>query len=258
MSSVDVREVLADGMRAASVRRLRRVLAAIEGPCAAAGLAATLEPAATRPASGAGEGDQTLDETGLDEDGWGASPRPAIVVGLTANGTAAQVSCDKRGGELAVVGVSRLASPAAAAALARAVRQGASPHCRTRSPASCARRWRASCARRCARRGSRRTRAERGVPRSARRRLARRRLAAGGGGARGALRRRAVCGRLRASRRDRRRGRRASARRVPGARPRVPRQPGCDARRGDVGASPPPARFWAATAARRTCRGVCV
>ena len=31
MSSVDVREVLADGMRAASVRRLRRVLAAIEG-----------------------------------------------------------------------------------------------------------------------------------------------------------------------------------------------------------------------------------
>ena len=41
MSSVDVREVLADGMRAASVRRLRRVLAAIEGPCAAAGLAAT-------------------------------------------------------------------------------------------------------------------------------------------------------------------------------------------------------------------------
>ena len=32
MSSVDVREVLADGMRAASVRRLRRVLAAIEGP----------------------------------------------------------------------------------------------------------------------------------------------------------------------------------------------------------------------------------
>ena len=124
MSSVDVREVLADGMRAASVRRLRRVLAAIEGPCAAAGLAATLEPAATRPASGAGEGDQTLDETGLDEDGWGASPRPAIVVRLTANGTAAQVSCDKRGGELAVVGVSRLASPAAAAALARAVRQG--------------------------------------------------------------------------------------------------------------------------------------
>ena len=124
MSSVDVREVLADGMRAASVRRLRRVLAGIEGPCAAAGLAATLEPAATRPASGAGEGDETLDETGVDEDGWGASPRPAIVVRLTANGTAAQVSCDKRGGELAVVGVSRLASPAAAAALARAVRQG--------------------------------------------------------------------------------------------------------------------------------------
>ena len=122
MSSVDVREVLADGARAASRRRLRKVLAAIEGPCAAAGLAATLEPAATRPVSATG--DREADATELDEDGWGASPRPAIVVRLTANGTTAQVACDKRGGELAVVGVSRLASPAAATALARAVRQG--------------------------------------------------------------------------------------------------------------------------------------
>ena len=122
MSSVDVREVLADGARAASRQRLRKVLAAIEGPCAAAGLAATLEPAATRPVSATG--DREVDAAGLDEDGWGVSPRPAIVVRLTANGTAAQVSCDKRGGELAVVGVSRLASPAAAAALARTVRQG--------------------------------------------------------------------------------------------------------------------------------------
>ena len=122
MSSVDVREVLADGVRAASLRRLRMTLAAIEEPCAAAGLAATLEPAATRPSGDDGDGDTLSGRA--DEDGWGASPRPAIVVRLTANGTTAQVSCDKRGGELVVVGVSRLASPAAAAALARTVRQG--------------------------------------------------------------------------------------------------------------------------------------
>ena len=64
------------------------LLAAIEGPCAAAGLAATLEPAATRPVSATG--DREADATELDEDGWGASPRPAIVVRLTANGTTAQ------------------------------------------------------------------------------------------------------------------------------------------------------------------------
>ena len=122
MSSVHVRAVLADGVRAASLRRLRMTLAAIEAPCAAAGLAATLEPAATRPSGDDGDGD-TLSGR-VDEDGWGASPRPAIVVRLTANGTAAQVSCDKRTGELVVVGVSRLASPTAAAALARTVRQG--------------------------------------------------------------------------------------------------------------------------------------
>ena len=130
MSSVDVREALTDGVRAGCLEKLQHILNAIDGPIAHAGLAATLEKSVTRPSgtpgntSDASQDDEFNPETFPDEDGWGDLARPAIVVTLTDNGTTAQVCCDKRTGSLAVVGISRLASPAAAAAFARTVRQG--------------------------------------------------------------------------------------------------------------------------------------
>jgi mediator of RNA polymerase II transcription subunit 14 len=144
-AAVDVREVLADGIRAASRARLTRVLAEITAPCQALGLAPpSLEPAAVNPGlaaaasearagwggAGAGAGAEEDGSGGGDglegagEDGWGASPRPSIVVRLTSLGTAVEVTCGKRDGDLSLCGVGALLPSAAAAALENAVRGG--------------------------------------------------------------------------------------------------------------------------------------
>jgi mediator of RNA polymerase II transcription subunit 14 len=123
MSSVDVREALADGIRFASLCKLRNVLDKIQGPCEESGLFMALDPNATRPI---GDSQTTAGNKSAEpnEDGWGEQARPAIVVRLTENGTCAQVCCDKKSGGLVVVGVHRIASSAYAAALAKTVKQG--------------------------------------------------------------------------------------------------------------------------------------
>jgi mediator of RNA polymerase II transcription subunit 14 len=151
-AAVDIREVLADGIRAASRIRLARVLAEITAPCQAMGLAPSLEPAVVNPGMGAGASAAGSESStggaegaglaavedrsggsggagasgfeGVGEDGWGASPRPAIVVQLTTLGTAVQVTCGKRDGDLSLCGIGALLPSAAAATLENAVRIG--------------------------------------------------------------------------------------------------------------------------------------
>jgi hypothetical protein len=176
-AAVDIREVLADGIRAAARRRLAGVLEGVAAAAAELGLAPTLENAAVNPAAagataagaraggaaagaagavaaaaeegtaaveaaeaGAGQAGATAgvgEGTGVTvvsaggsgfegggTDGWGASPRPAIVVRLTARGTAVEVTCGKRGGELSLCGAGSLVPSAPAAALEKTVTNG--------------------------------------------------------------------------------------------------------------------------------------
>ena len=68
--------------------------------------------------------DRGTDDVDEDEDGWGAAPRPAIVVRLTALGTSVQLTRERRGGELTLVGARRLASSAAAESLRKSLSRG--------------------------------------------------------------------------------------------------------------------------------------
>ena len=61
------------------------------------------------------------------EDGWMATRRPAITLRLTGEGTSAQVTCGKRGGELCVCGVGSLASSGAAERVEHSVSVGGIP-----------------------------------------------------------------------------------------------------------------------------------
>ena len=129
MAAVDIREVLADGVRAAAKVHLEGTLAEMTEACAAVGLRLELRDGvvardtASRPGAEAGAepsttavttDDRGTDDVDEDEDGWGAAPRPAIVVRLTALGTSVQLTRERRGGELTLVGARRLASSAAA------------------------------------------------------------------------------------------------------------------------------------------------
>ena len=69
-ASVDIKEVLADGIRAAAATRLRQVLEELGPACDAAGVEGVLVEDAVNP------GD-------ADEDGWATAKRPAIRLRLT-------------------------------------------------------------------------------------------------------------------------------------------------------------------------------
>ena len=113
-ASVDIKEVLADGIRAAAATRLRRVLEELGPACDAAGVEGVLVEDAVNP------GD-------ADEDGWATARRPAIRLRLTDAGTSVQVTCGKRGGELRVCGVASIASSGSAASVEHAACVGGIP-----------------------------------------------------------------------------------------------------------------------------------
>ena len=139
MAAVDIREVLADGVRAAAKVHLEGTLAEMTEACAAVGLRLELRDGvvardtASRPGAEAGAepsttavttDDRGTDDVDEDEDGWGAAPRPAIVVRLTPLGTSVQLTRERRGGELTLVGARRLASSAAAESLRKSLSRG--------------------------------------------------------------------------------------------------------------------------------------
>lgn len=139
MAAVDIREVLADGVRAAAKVHLEGTLAEMTEACAAVGLRLELRDGvvardtASRPGAEAGAepsttavttDDRGTDDVDEDEDGWGATPRPAIVVRLTPLGTSVQLTRERRGGELTLVGARRLASSAAAESLRKSLSRG--------------------------------------------------------------------------------------------------------------------------------------
>ena len=113
-ASVDIKEVLADGIRAAAATRLRQVLEELGPACDAAGVEGVLVEDAVNP------GD-------ADEDGWATAKRPAIRLRLTDAGTSVQVTCGKRGGELRVCGVASIASSGSAASVEHAACVGGIP-----------------------------------------------------------------------------------------------------------------------------------
>ena len=139
MAAVDIREVLADGVRAAAKVHLEGTLAEMTEACAAVGLRLELRDGvvardtASRPGGEAGAelsttavttDDRGTDDVDEDEDGWGAAPRPAIVVRLTPLGTSVQLTRERRGGELTLVGACRLASSSAAESLRKSLSRG--------------------------------------------------------------------------------------------------------------------------------------
>ena len=114
-ASVDIKEVLADGVRAAAATRLRAALTDLEPACQAAGIDV---PTLALDAVNTGD---------ANEDGWMATRRPAITLRLTREGTSAQVTCGKRGGELCVCGVGSFASSGAAERVEHSVSVGGIP-----------------------------------------------------------------------------------------------------------------------------------
>ena len=120
---VDIKEVLADGIRAAAATRLRRVLEELGPACDAESVGAVLVEDAVNPHPDA------------DEDGWGGAKRPAIRLRLTDAGTCLHVTCGKRGGELRVCGVASIASSGFAASVEHAACVGGIPALRGLLPA---------------------------------------------------------------------------------------------------------------------------
>ena len=123
MRAVDIREVLADGIRVATRLALERLLPDIRAAFEPAGASVTLDLEATA-APSVGIDAFAGDGGGDGEDGWGGARRPAVRVRLSDRGATAEITCDKRGGHLALVGAGRLTSPAAAAFERAAIRDG--------------------------------------------------------------------------------------------------------------------------------------
>ena len=96
-------------------RRLRAALTDLEPACQAAGI-----DVPTLALNAVNTGD-------ANEDGWMATRRPAITLRLTREGTSAQVTCGKRGGELCVCGVGSFASSGAAERVEHSVSVGGIP-----------------------------------------------------------------------------------------------------------------------------------